>query len=139
MAVVAVAVVVLGRGKRGRGDKHRNTRGVWRRGWPWRQRCADWTKTTSRGSPHVWQEWGAGPGLGGLEGKVGLVPESSGQVQGPALRARLPEAYPACPLPKQNSVVSQPGHSKRGSGSSSWPGQLQRNWVKSMTRQWVSR
>lgn len=72
-----------------------------------------------------------GPGVGGLGGRIGLAPEPSGQIQGPALRARLPEAYPTCPLPRQSSMISQAGHSQKGSGSCSWPGQLQKNWVKS--------
>lgn len=41
---------------------------------------------------------------------MGLAPEPSDQSQGPVLRARLLEAYPMCPLPRQSSVVSQPGH-----------------------------
>lgn len=80
------------------------------------------------------REWGAGPGLGGLEGKVGLVPEPSGQVHGPALRARLPEAYPTCPLQSRTQwaasqatvregVVAPPGlDSCRGTGSRAWQG-----------------
>lgn len=33
-------------------------------------------------------------------------------------------------MDRSQQSVSQPGRSQRRSGRSSWPGQLQRNWVK---------
>lgn len=54
---------------------------------------------------------GGGAGLAGLEGlerRAGLAPKPRGQGQCPPLRARLPEAYPICPLSRQISAVCQP-------------------------------
>lgn len=82
---------------------------MWGGGWPLEAKLCRPHQDNQQGT----LLYGGGGGLGGLDGSVGLAPEPSGQVQGPALKARLPEAYPTCPLPKQSSAVSQPGHSQR--------------------------
>lgn len=78
----------------------------------------------------MWGRRRAGPGLRGLEGRAALVSEPSGQSQGPALRARLLEAYRTGHLRKAERsgqlARTQPGRE----GSFSWPGQLQWTWVK---------
>ena len=96
----------LGRGTEEDSQKH--IRGVWGRGLA----SAGKGVLAEQGQPAggaLVCGGGAGlAGLEGLEGRAGLAPKPRGQGQWPPLRARLPEAYPVCPLPRQISAVGQP-------------------------------
>lgn len=118
-------------GRRTEEDSPKKSEGYGAGGWPVQAKVCWLDKDSQQGEPlcveegqgwQVWKAWNA----------------ERGWLQSPGVRVNVHHSGPDSrkPIPyvlsqgRSQQSVSQPGRSQRRSGRSSWPGQLQRNWVK---------